>query len=90
MARSCWIASRRGSLTTPSRFLMALTKLVVLLDLDVERRTAGEALVARPAVEVEPQVARLYVRAILASGTTQSEDGCREAVEPATKKLDAG
>ena len=69
---------------------MALTKLVVLLDLDVERRTAGEALVARPAVEVEPQVARLYMRAILASGTTQREDGCREAVEPATKKLNAG
>ena len=69
---------------------MALTKLVVLLDLDVERSTAGEALVARPAVEVEPQVTRLYVRAVFASGAAQGEDGSREAVEPATEELDTG
>ena len=69
---------------------MALSELVVLLNLDVERRTAGEALVARPAIEVEQQVTRLYIRAVLASGAAQGEDGSREAVEPATEELDTG
>ena len=43
----------------PHPGLVALPELVVLLDLDVERSAASEVFVARPAIEVEPQVTGL-------------------------------
>ena len=67
--------------------MMILPELVVLLDLDIESSTAAEAGVARPAVDVEPQVAGLEVRAILSPGAAEGEHCGHEAVKPPPEEV---
>ena len=67
--------------------LVALPELIVLLHLDVERGAPLEAGVAGFAVKVEPQVARLKVRAVLAARAAHRQHSRCEAVQPAAEEL---
>ena len=69
--------------------LMALPKLVVLADLDVDCRSSFEPLVSSLFVEPLPQVADLQVGRLRAAGADESGNRASEAVSPGVEERSA-